>query len=115
MKTKLLALALLGGSSLFAETRFSVGINVGGYPPPPRVAYAAPPCPGPDYAWIDGYYAQVGPRRVWHAGYWATDRTYAVSSTHGTNALVFAASLSLSRGSVHAVTEPRATMLVVCR
>src|SRR5260370_912790 len=39
-ETKLLALVLLAGGSLFAETRFSVGINIGGYapgyyPPPP--------------------------------------------------------------------------------
>jgi hypothetical protein len=60
MKTKVLAVLLLGGSSLFAETRFSIGIGIRGYapgyyapPPPPVVAYE-PPCPGPDYTWVDG-------------------------------------------------------------
>jgi hypothetical protein len=81
MKTKLLVAMLLGGSSLFAETHFSIGIGVGGYgyapppvvayaPPPPVVAYA-PPCPGPGYSWVDGYWYEAGPRRAWHAGYWA--------------------------------------------
>ena len=40
MKGKLLVLGLLAGSSLFAGTRVFVG--VGGYAPPPVVAYAAP-------------------------------------------------------------------------
>ena len=34
MKTKLLALVLLaGGSAMFAQTRFSVGVNIGGNGP----------------------------------------------------------------------------------
>ena len=77
MKTKLLALLFLAGSSMFAGTRVFVGIGVGGYgyrgyyaPPPPVVAYA-PPYPGPGYTWVDGYWYPAGPRRVWHAGYWA--------------------------------------------
>src|SRR5712691_9228569 len=77
MKTKVLAvLFLLAGSSLFAGTRFFVGVGVGGYgpryyaPPPPVVAYG-PPRPGPGYTWVDGYWYPVGPRRVWRAGYWA--------------------------------------------
>ena len=71
MKTKLLGVMLLAGSSLFAETHFSVGIGVGGYgyAAPPVVAYAAP-YPGDGYEWIDGYWYQVGPRRLWREGYW---------------------------------------------
>ena len=54
MKTKLLAVMLLAGGSLFAETHFSIGIGIGtlGYyapPPPPVAACAPPPCPGPGY------------------------------------------------------------------
>jgi len=81
MKTKLLVAMLLAGSSLFAQTHFSIGIGVGGYgyAPPPVVAYAppappvayAPPCPGPGYTWVDGYWYQDGPRRSWRPGYWA--------------------------------------------
>lgn len=75
MKTKLLALVLLAGSSVFAGTHFSVGIGVGGgyyAPPPPPPAYYAPPlAPGYGYTWVGGYYYPVGPRWHWHAGYWA--------------------------------------------
>jgi len=79
MKTKLLVLLLLAGSSVFAGTRFFVGVGVGGGyypgyyaapPPAPVVAYA-PPAPGPGYAWVGGYYYPVGPRYVWRGGYWA--------------------------------------------
>ncbi len=66
MKTKLLVGMLLAGSSLFAETHFSIGIGVGGYgyAPPPVVAYA-PPCP------VGGSWYQGGHRRLWREGYWA--------------------------------------------
>lgn len=81
MKTKLVALLLLAGSSMFAGSRFFFGVNVGtpyryGYyvapPPPPPVVYYAPPVsPGPDYTWVAGYYYPVGARYVWRPGYWA--------------------------------------------
>ncbi len=85
MKTKLLALLLLAGSSMFAGTRVFFGIGFGGYgpeyyapppPPPPVVAYAAPVAPGPGYGWVPGYYYPVGPRYYWRTGYWAS-RPYA--------------------------------------
>jgi hypothetical protein len=71
MKSKLLVLGLLAGSSLFAGTRVFVG--VGGYAPPPVVAYATP-CPGPGYNWVAGFWDYSGPRRFWRAGYWAPPR-----------------------------------------
>jgi len=85
MKTKLLVILLLAGSSLFARTFVSVGIGVGGYSPygyayaPPPVYYAPPVpyyAPAPVYAapanvWIPGYYYPIGARVVWHGGYWA--------------------------------------------
>lgn len=54
MKTKLLALALLAGGTMFAQTRFSIGITVGGnnrgyYAQPAPYAYAQP---------YNGYQAQ---------------------------------------------------------
>src|SRR5258706_4962793 len=79
MKTKLLAILLLAGSSLFAGPRVFVGIGVGGYgyapgyyasPPPPPVAYV-PPIPAPGYTWVAGYWYPAGPRWAWRAGYWA--------------------------------------------
>jgi hypothetical protein len=67
MKTKLLALLLLAGGSLFAGTRvfFGVGFGAPGYyvapppPPPSAVAYVAP-APGPGFVWISGYWYPVG-------------------------------------------------------
>ena len=75
MKTKLLVLALLAGGSMFAQTRFSFGINIGGrapgyYAPVPAYAAARPPWPGPGFRWVDGYWAENYGRRVWVAGYW---------------------------------------------
>ena len=94
MKTKMLAILLLGGISLFARTHVSIGIGIGGYYPygyyyaPPPVYYAPPapayyaPAPVPAYPyyapgyapssiWISGYYYPYGARRVWRPGYWA--------------------------------------------
>jgi hypothetical protein len=74
MKTKLLAMALLAGGSIFAQTRFSIGVGVGGYAPgyyapyPPAQA-VVPPCPGPGYNWVDGYWSPYG--GAWVPGYWA--------------------------------------------
>ena len=71
MKTKLMVLMLAAGGAMFAETHVAIGVQFGG----PRVAVAAPvvmdayrpPCPGPGYIWIDGYYDEYG---NWFDGYW---------------------------------------------
>jgi hypothetical protein len=75
MKMKLLAMMLLAGGSMFAQTQFSIGIGFGGhgagfYQPPPSYASNIPPCPGPDYTWVDGYWSQNYGRSTWVAGYW---------------------------------------------
>ena len=82
MKSKLLALFLLAGGSIFAGPRVFFGVSVGGGyylppppPPPPAVTYL-PPAPGPAYSWVAGYWYPIGPRYYWHAGYWA-HRPYA--------------------------------------
>ena len=70
MKKRLLPLMLLAGGSLFAETHFSIGVGLGApayYPPAPVVVDSRPPCPGPGYSWVDGYWTNGG----WNAGYWA--------------------------------------------
>jgi hypothetical protein len=81
-KTKLLALALMAGGTMFAQTRLSIGVGVGvggGYAPgyasdyygaPAYAEQYMPPCPGPAYTWVDGYWAPQGGRRVWTRGYW---------------------------------------------
>ena len=89
MKTKLMAVLLLAGSSVFAQhIRVGVGIGLGGpryyptpgyyasgyyYAPPPRVAYGpayySPVYPAPDYTWVEGYRYHTGPRYGWRPGY----------------------------------------------
>src|SRR5215831_811625 len=73
MKTQLVTLLLLGGSSLLAQTHFSIGVQVGspryyGSAVAAPVVVSRPPCPGPGYAWVDGYYDPYG---HWFDGYWA--------------------------------------------
>lgn len=75
MKVKLFALLILAGGSLLAESHWSIGIGIGvpyyaPLPPPPVMVYT-PPCPGPEYTWIPGYYYPRGARFVWHAGFWS--------------------------------------------
>ncbi|HTM51031.1 MAG TPA: hypothetical protein VL285_20180 [Bryobacteraceae bacterium] len=77
MKTKLLILLLLAGTSLFAKTRVFVGIGAPygyGYyapPPPAPLAVYGHPAYRPGYIWIGGYWYPAGPRYYWRAGYWA--------------------------------------------
>jgi hypothetical protein len=73
MKTKwnLLAVALIAGGTMFAQPRVAIGIGVGGYgpgayPPPAYAQQYVSPCPGPGYAWVDGYWGPQG----WRAGFW---------------------------------------------
>jgi len=74
MKKKLMAMLLVAGGSLFAQTHFSIGVRIGapGYYSPVPVAPVAvpvyrPACPGPGYVWIDGYSDDYG---NWSNGYW---------------------------------------------
>jgi hypothetical protein len=68
MKTKLLAILLVAGSSMFAQTRFSVGVNVGAPFQARFGAVARPAYPGPGYVWVDAYRDAYG---NWCNGYWA--------------------------------------------
>ncbi len=70
MAPAILAGMLMTGGSLFAQSRFSVGIGIGtpGYYAPPPVVVYRPPYPGPGYNWVDGYYNPYG---SWVTGYWA--------------------------------------------
>ncbi|HTQ55672.1 MAG TPA: hypothetical protein VMI94_14490 [Bryobacteraceae bacterium] len=84
MKTRLLAVLLLAGSSLLAAPRVFVGVGFGGVRvgvgPAPVYAYAPPPAAvvaygprvvRPGYTWVGGYWYPVGARWAWRAGYWA--------------------------------------------
>jgi hypothetical protein len=87
MKTKLgvLAVALIAGGTMFAQTRLSIGVGVGGfgpgYYPPPAYSQYVPPCPGPGYSWVDGYWTPQSGRNVWIAGFWRAPigRSYRVA------------------------------------
>ena len=79
MKSKLLALMFLAGTTMFAAPRVFVGVGFGYapapvryYAPPPavRVAYV-PPAPGVGYTWVGGYWAPYGASWSWRPGYWA--------------------------------------------
>jgi hypothetical protein len=63
MKKALVAMILVAGSAL-AGPRVRVGFGFGA---PASVAVVRPACPGPGYAWVDGYYA---PNGVWVQGFW---------------------------------------------
>jgi WXXGXW repeat (2 copies) len=51
------------------RAQVSFGIRIGP-PPRPHVVRELPPSPGPEYAWIDGYWYPVRGRYRWHEGYW---------------------------------------------
>jgi hypothetical protein len=72
MKTKILAGLLLAGSMAFAAPRVSFGIGIG-VPAPvvvaPPVVSAVPPCPGPGYEFIGGYWQFVGTPILVHDGF----------------------------------------------
>ncbi len=93
MKTKLLAMAVLAGGSMFAQPGYSNDPRAGGPGyggpdagynqspsygavapgPGPGGGYEAaiPPSPGPGYVWIPGYWSQNYAQSVWVPGYWA--------------------------------------------
>ena len=82
MKTKLAAVLLLTGASMFAGPRLFVGVGVGPvYAPAPVVAYApppapvaagyVPPAPGYGYTYVAGYHYPVRAGYAWRSGYWA--------------------------------------------
>jgi len=86
MKTQWLILMVLAGASALAQPRFSIGVNIGGYPgygpggyyfaaplppppaysplPPPPVYYVQPH-PVPGLVWVSSYYYPVGPGYFW--------------------------------------------------
>ncbi len=75
MKTKMLAMMLLAGGTMFAGPRFSIGVgfgtqDAGFYQAPPAYAANIPPCPGPGYTWVDGYWTNDYGRQVWVPGFW---------------------------------------------
>ena len=54
---------------MFAQTRFSIGVGVGPGYSAPSYAYRTAR-PGPDFVWVEGYWARTGFRRIWVPGHW---------------------------------------------
>lgn len=76
MKTKLIGILLLAGSSLFARSHPAYGYYAPApvvvyAPPPPPVYYAPPGYVRPGYVWVGGYWRPAGPRWGWRPGHWA--------------------------------------------
>ena len=68
IRTTLLAALLLAVGSSIAGAQI-VGIRIGP-PPRPRVVRVLPSRPGPEFAWVDGYWYPAGRHYKWHQGYW---------------------------------------------
>lgn len=68
LRASLIVVALLFAFPAFAQ--ISVGITIAP-PPAPRVVTFRPATPGPDYLWVEGYWAPVGNHYKWHDGYWS--------------------------------------------
>jgi len=62
MKKKVLVGLLLAGSAAFAAPRVSFGF---GYGAQDRYQEAVPPCPGPGYTFVDGYWQAPVVRSEW--------------------------------------------------
>jgi hypothetical protein len=67
MTTKLLALVLFAGGTMFGG--IELGIRIGA-PPPPRVIVRTA-SPGPGYTFVEGYWYPVSGHYRWHNGYWS--------------------------------------------
>jgi len=61
--------ALLLAPASLANAQVTFGVRIG-EPPPPRY-YRVPAQPGPNYEWIEGYWAPSHGHYAWHNGYWA--------------------------------------------
>lgn len=69
---------------MFAGPRFSVGVSFGApvvaAPAPAYGPNYIPPCPGPNYVWVAGYYERDGD---WVPGYWNYVAPVAVAPSFG--------------------------------
>jgi hypothetical protein len=66
MKKKILAGLLLAGGTIFAAPRVSFGVSIGAPGPvvvAPSIVAAAPPCPGPGYVFVNGFWQFEGVQR----------------------------------------------------
>src|SRR5689334_226733 len=72
MKTKLLALILMAGGSMFAQSRFSVGVSIGSGPGPVyyRPAPVAMRAYRPGFVWVEGHMIRTRFGREWIPGHW---------------------------------------------
>jgi hypothetical protein len=77
MKSKMLAMFLLAGSSLFARPHFVVGVGVGGYRPYGGYYYSAPVVPvAPAYVAPGPYVAPPFAGAIWIGPRWVGGRYF---------------------------------------
>jgi WXXGXW repeat (2 copies) len=101
MKNLLRAALLSSMLLLFAHhatAQVAIGIQIG--PPPPPRHYVVPVGPGPEYAWVDGYWYPVNGHYVWHKGYWTRPPGRA-----GSALAMMAAASTPATGTVHMVAS----------
>ena len=95
-----LTVAAVGAMALSAQAGVHFGFSIG-FPlpvpvvvappvvvtapacPPAEVVVAVPPCPGPDYVWVPGYYGYRGHDRIWIGGAWNYHPTRVVVARDG--------------------------------
>ena len=75
LSTALLALALVA-SSAQARPFFGISFGVPVYTTVPApLVQPIPVQPAPNYAWVSGYWSNIGGQWVWVRGYWAVPPT----------------------------------------
>src|SRR5579864_4826046 len=74
MRTKLvsgmLAALLFAALPFASNAQVAIGVSVD-LAPPPLPVYTQPPCPGPGYIWVPGYWAYGDDDYYWVPGTWA--------------------------------------------
>ncbi|MCE5276510.1 MAG: YXWGXW repeat-containing protein [Planctomycetaceae bacterium] len=65
-----------GGTMVYRSTAAPTAYGYNDVPPPPEPrSEAVPPSPGPNYAWVGGYWDWTGSEYVWVPGYWTVPPT----------------------------------------
>ena len=65
------AFCVIGGlAACVPPRRLGIDVVYVDRAPPPRRVEVIPARPGPEFVWIEGYWAWASPEYVWTPGYW---------------------------------------------